>query len=87
MRIGGYQLVDLKNENFAVGTKKTIAGVYDLIEGTRKPILISGIQIASTEYHDAFVTPVVSSSNFVFVVYGYTFTIDADDGITVTQPS
>ena len=48
MNKGGYQILDLKNTNFALGTGAVVAGAYSTIAGTKKPILGSGIGIAGT---------------------------------------
>lgn len=65
---GGYQIVDLKNHNHTSGVGAIHEGIYDLIEGTTKPILISGITVNAVEYHDTFIFPCVNGSNYVAVV-------------------
>lgn len=83
MKLGGYQIIDLKNTPLN-STAVVIEGVYAKIEGTRKPLLLSGININGTEYHDAFVTAKVNASNYEIAVYGETITITSDDNITCT---
>lgn len=85
MKIGGYQIIDLR-ETPIVGTI-TVPGVYDLIEGTNKAILISGFVHNGTEYNDAFVQFTVSGSDFVGDLYGYTMTITDEDQISVVEGS
>lgn len=66
---GGYQIIDLGNRNFHHLVGITIPGIYDKIEGTRKPILLSGFKYADVEFKDMFVNFTVSGSNFVATVY------------------
>lgn len=84
MQKGGYQIIDLKGLNFVVGTAQTVDGIYDKIEGTKKPLYVSGIQIAGVEYHDTYVDFTVSTGNFVGTIYGKKITITADDKVTIT---
>ena len=70
MNKGGYQILDLKNTNFALGTGTVVAGAYSTIAGTKKPILVSGTVIAGTEYHDTYVDFTVVSSAFEGIIYG-----------------
>lgn len=65
MKIGGYQIIDLENRNFTIGVGMQYKGLYEKIEGTRKPTLVSGVQIGNTEYHDMFITFVAAGSTFV----------------------
>lgn len=81
---GGYQIINLEGKNLAAGSAATVAGIYDKIEGTNKAILITGVVISDTEYHDAFVTPKVNASNFEFELYGYTFSITSEDAVSIT---
>lgn len=84
MQKGGYQIIDLKGRNFVVGTAQTVDGIYDKIEGTRKAIYVSGIQIAGVEYHDTYIDFTVSTANFVGTIYGKKITVTADDKVTIT---
>lgn len=65
MKIGGYQIIDLENRPFTLGVGQQYKGLYEKIEGTRKPILVSGINVTGTEFHDTFVTFGVDGSDFV----------------------
>lgn len=65
---GGYQIIDLNNHNHTSGVGAMHEGIYDKIEGTRKPILLSGIVVDAVEYHDTFIFPTVNGSNYVAVV-------------------
>ncbi len=82
---GGYQIVDLRGESLS-GTAVTIPGTYEKIEGTRKPILLTNINKGGTEIHNSFVSPLVSSSNFLITLpdgSGEVITITPDDEITI----
>lgn len=61
---GGYQIIDLENRDLRNNIGMQYEGVYDKIEGTRKPILISGLQVMGVEYHDMFVFPWVSGNAY-----------------------
>lgn len=66
---GGYKIVDLKDTDFTVGTEAAIVGIHDAIESNyRKPILLSGITIASAKYNDTFVNFVLSGTSYVGVL-------------------
>lgn len=85
MTKGGYQIIDLKNKQLTSGTGMVYEGIYDLIEGTRKAILVSGLNVGGTEYHDTFVDFTVNGSNFEGTIYGKTITISDTDVVTVTN--
>ena len=84
MKHGGYQIIDLKNTKLTVGTGTKIDGVYDKIKSTRKAILISGLNVGGTEYHDTFVELTVSGTNYTGTIYGKTITISNADLVTVS---
>lgn len=65
---GGYQIIDLYNKNHGLNQTSYYDGIYEKIEGTKKPILLSGISIEGVEYHDTFIFPCVQAGNFVAVV-------------------
>ena len=62
---GGYQIINLNDHPHTSGVGAVHEGIYDKIEGTRKPILLSGIVINTIEYHDTFIFPCVNGSNYV----------------------
>ena len=84
MTHGGYQIIDLKNINLKVGTGTTIDGVYNKIKSTRKAILISGLNVGGTEYHDTFVELTVNGTNYTGTIYGKTITISNADLVTIS---
>ena len=65
---GGYQIINLDGHNHTSGVGAVHEGIYDKIEGTSKPILLSGIVINAVEYHDTYIFPCVNGSNYVAVV-------------------
>ena len=93
MNKGGYQILDLKNTNFALGTGAVVAGAFETIRGTKKPILVSGIVIAGTEYHDTYVdftlvkTASSSGTNIYFqgTIYGKKIKITNTDIVTISE--
>lgn len=56
MGFGGYQIIDLENKNHSNDVGMVHKGIYDKIEGTRKPIMLANVVINNTEYHNMFVT-------------------------------
>ena len=85
MNKGGYQILDLKNTNFALGTGALVAGAFETIRGTKKPILVSGIVIAGTEYHDTYVDFTVVSTAFEGIIYGKKISIASTDTVTISE--
>lgn len=87
MNKGGYQIVDLGGKSFTLGTGIVVDGAYDKIEGTRKPIYVSGIVIAGVEYHDTYVDFTVNQSNFEGTIYGKKIVIQNNDVVTISNPT
>lgn len=87
MNKGGYQIVDLGGKSFTLGTGRVVDGVYDKIEGTRKPIYVSGIVIVDVEYHDTYVDFTVNQSNFEGTIYGKKIVIQNNDVVTISAIS
>ena len=88
MNKGGYQIIDLKNKNFTLGTGMVVEGAYEKIDGTNKPIYISGICIAGVEYHDTYVNFVVKQTNFEGLIHVdsiYKIVIQDNDVITISK--
>lgn len=85
---GGYQILNLEGIAFTSGISQTVRNAYEAIEGTRKAILVSGLEVDGVEYRDTFVDFTVKSGNFVGVVNGIRITIgnagDGNDPITIT---
>ena len=93
MNKGGYQILDLKNKSFALGTGAGVAGAFDTIAGTKKPILVSGIVIAGKRYNDTFVdftlvtTASASGTNISFegTMHGKKIKITNKDIVTISE--
>lgn len=55
MKSGGYQIIDLQNKKLTKDVGMLFDGIYEKIEGTRKPIMLSGLNVDGVEYRDIFV--------------------------------
>ena len=89
MNKGGYQILDLKNTNFALGTGEVIAGAFDTIFGTKKPILVSGIKIAARKYNDTYVDFTAGKTGSIIAfegtIYGKKITIAMNDTVIISE--
>ena len=84
--MGGYQIIDVTGLTFNSGTKVTKEGVWDLIEGTCKVLLLHGLKYKGTEYRDVWLNDLThTGANYTGTVFGNTITITNDDGITITD--
>ena len=52
---GGYQILDFQNKKLTAGKGVIFEGAYDTVDGTLKPILVSGLNFNGNEYRDIFV--------------------------------
>lgn len=64
MLTGGYQIIDLGGINHESGSSVKHEGIYAKIEGTKKPLLFSGVVVDGTEYQDAFLPVHVSGTSY-----------------------
>ena len=89
MNKGGYQILDLKNKSFALGTGAVVAGTFDTIAGTKKPILVSGIVIAGKRYNDTYVDFTIGTTGSVIAfegtMHGKKISITNKDIITISE--
>ena len=89
MNKGGYQILDLKKTKFALGTGVKVPDTFATISGTKKPILVSGIKIAGTEYHDTYVDFTMIRNgvavSFEGTIYGKKITISMADIVTISE--
>lgn len=85
MNRGGYQIIDLKNKPLTSGVGMVYPGVYDIVEGTRKAILVSGLNVGGTEYKDTYVDFIVTGTAFTGTIYGKSIKIEDTDVVTVTN--
>lgn len=87
-RNGGYKIIDFKNKELKDGVGMVFEGIYDAIEGTRKPLLISGLNLDGQEIHDFYGLPYLEGTNYIIVVQGsldtfeYELTINDNDVVT-----
>ena len=89
MNKGGYQILDLKKTNFALGTGVKVPGAFTTITGTKKPILVSGILIARMDYNDTYVdfTKVKNGVAITLegTIYGKKISIGPTDVVTISE--
>lgn len=89
MTKGGYQILDLSGHSFTTGASVYVKDAYEKIEGTRKVILVSGLEVDGVEHRDAFVDFTVSAGNFVGIIQGKRITVgnsgDGLDPVTLTE--
>ena len=89
MNKGGYQILDLKNTNFALGTGVKVPGAFVTIKGTKKPILVSGIKIAAKKYNDTYVEFIAGKTGniiaFEGTMYGKKIAITNTDIVTISE--
>ena len=89
MNKGGYQILDLKNKSFALGTGAVVPGAFETIRGTKKPILVSGIKIAAKKYNDTYVEFIAGKTGniiaFEGTMYGKKISITNTDIITISE--
>lgn len=65
---GGYQIIDLKGINFTPADGgHEIPGVYGLIEGTTKPIMISNFVVNGVEQRDFFAQMKLTGSTYQII--------------------
>lgn len=89
--MGGYTIVNLHDVNFTIGTGQKIPGIYDKIEGTRKPILLTGITVGGIERMDRYTcfglegTTYVSDATISYATDIVRVEIQQDDTVTFTR--
>lgn len=91
MNKGGYQILDLKNKSFALGTGAAVAGAFDTIAGTKKPILVSGIVIAGKRYNDTYVDFTLGTTGSIIAfegtMHGKKISITNKNIVTISENS
>ena len=89
MNKGGYQILDLKNKSFALGTGAAVPGAFETIRGTKKPILVSGIVIAGKRYNDTYVDFTLGKTGNVIAfegtMYGKKIGISNNDIVKISE--
>ena len=82
MNKGGYQILDFRNIPFeSGGSGFVIEGIYDLIEGTKKLLLLSGVVINGVEHRDQYISVRRTGSKYQIDLYvdGITYYIHIQD--------
>lgn len=92
MEKGGYQIIDLKDNNITT-TPLRIKGVYRAVNGSyRKVLLLSGLKINGVEMSDEFVKAVKIVNDYILHAYSvvadnaltnYDIYIEDDDNVTL----
>lgn len=80
---GGYQIIDLKNKNLTTDVGMVYDGIYEKMESTRKPILVTGMQLDDKEYRDAFVDFTLVGSAYMGEIHGKAIKIEDTDVVTI----
>ena len=80
---GGYKVIDLGYPNFTTSKAVTVPGIYEKIRISKKSVLLEHFSIGSTWCRPCFPEITVSGTNFVFDIYGHTFTVSNNDSVTV----
>lgn len=80
---GGYQIIDLKGRELQIGVGSFYEGIYDLIEGTNKPIVVSGLNVEGVDIRDDFASVKIMDTNFDLIVGNYVVTVNDRDVVTI----
>lgn len=88
--VGGYQIINLNDFNFSTDSTTTkIKGIYELLESSRKAVLITGFTYDNVEYKAIFAGFEVIDSNFSTIVdyssNSFNITITDDNNVIVTK--
>lgn len=84
MKNGGYTIVDFKDIDILTDGGATVVGIYESLEDRhRKAVMVSGVTIDGVQKSDCFVDCEISGSDFTFSAYGKTFTVNAEDKVTI----
>lgn len=78
---GGYQVVDLANNEFVTGTAIQIPGIYALVDSNSKAVLLSGINLDGKTYNDLYVSMYKVDFKYTTKVYGKYVVIDENDNV------
>ena len=84
MKKGGYQIADLKGLNFSLLSPTPVDGFKEIIKNAKnKRIVISGLNIAGTEYDDTEVEFNIVGKAYVGALYGLTITVTQNDNLVI----
>lgn len=78
---GGYKIIDLKGTNFTSDVGVIIDGVYEDIESTNKPTLISNFSISNKEYDSVYCFLVKQNTTF----HGLINFVDVSDSVVTDK--
>lgn len=81
---GGYKIIDLNYTNFTTSKAVTVPGIYEKVKEAKKAILLEHFSIGGKDCRPCFPEITVSGTNFVFDIYGKTFTVSNNDSVTIT---
>ena len=89
MNVGGYQIIDFNGYDFTSANHSVVIdGIYEKIEGTMKPILLTGVVLDGVEQRNAFVNLEVYEGTYrIMSSYysgGYIVNITISDNDVVT---
>lgn len=91
MKKGGYQIIDFDGIILEDAVGHVVDGIYEAIEGSKKVLLISGLNYNNGEdefeVRDFFSTPKLQGSNFIIQIpnTNYTLNIQDNDVVTLTD--
>lgn len=80
---GGYQIINLDHTEFELDTGIVFDGIYNKVESTTKPILISGVNVDGYDYHDAYCEPIIFGNYIFFKFNKFYIIIDDDDVVKI----
>ena len=88
MKKGGYQIIDLQGKSFNAEASYVYEGIYDLIEGTTKPIYISGFILNNVEQRDCYAEVHLQGTSFICTVKAkdgnkYTIIVADNDVVSI----
>lgn len=84
----GYQVLDLQGIDLVIDDYTDIPeGSYEVIEGSTKAIMLSGIVVDGVDIKPEYVQPYVVDGAYVFVLGKYKITITAEDRCKVELAS
>lgn len=89
MTKGGYQILDFSGYKFTMDQEIYIKGIFDLVNNTKKMILVSGLNLGGEDLRDSVVF-VVDNDEFSFSLHypwgvssSYVISIGDDDLVTI----
>lgn len=81
---GGYKIIDFKGVNHTLDVGMVHKGIYESIEESTKPFLLSGLVLEDMEIRDIWCNVTQVGNSFFFVTSGVSIKIDDTDVVTIT---